>query len=344
MEYRNLGKSGLDVSVLALGTATFGGEGPLFSNWGAVDAAQATEIVHQCLDHGINFFDTADSYSNGRSEDILGTALQGIRDKVIISTKTGLPLSDSAENAGSSSKRLVKAVDLALKRLKTEYIDLFQLHAFDMGTPTDDVLITFEKLIIEGKIGHWGVSNYPGWALMQALERAERFDQPLPVSHQVYYSLIGRDYEHELMPLSSQNTIGTVIWSPLGWGRLTGKVRRGQQLPEVSRLHKTADFAPPVSNDHLFDVVETLIEISRATGKTVPQIAINWLTRQPTVSSVIIGVRTAGQLSENLGSVGWTMSQEHIEMLENVSRKNASYPTDLYRRLDGFAALYPLPK
>ncbi len=240
MEYRNLGTSGLRVPVLSFGTGTFGGQGPLFSAWGRSDASEARRLIDICLEAGVNLFDTADVYSNGASEEILGAAIKGRRDKVLISTKTGLPMGDGPLDAGTSRYRLVAAVDAALRRLGTDYIDLLQLHAFDAFTPIDEVLSTLDTLVRAGKLRYVGASNFSGWHLMKSLGIAERHGWPRYVAHQVYYSLVGRDYESELMPLALDQGVGALVWSPLGWGRLTGKIRRGQPLPNNSRLHETA--------------------------------------------------------------------------------------------------------
>lgn len=232
MEYRNLGASGLKVPVLSFGTGTFGGQGPLFSAWGRSDASEARRLIDICLEAGVNLFDTADVYSNGASEEILGAAIKGRRDKVLISTKTGLPMGDGPLDAGTSRYRLVAAVDAALRRLNTDYIDLLQLHAFDAFTPVDEVLSTLDALVRAGKLRYVGASNFSGWHLMKALGVAERQGWPRYVAHQVYYSLVGRDYESELMPLALDQGVGALVWSPLGWGRLTGKIRRGQPLDQ----------------------------------------------------------------------------------------------------------------
>ncbi|MDF2694617.1 MAG: aldo/keto reductase, partial [Labilithrix sp.] len=303
MEYRRLGASGLKVPVLSFGAGTFGGQGPLFSEWGDTDAKEARRLVDIALEAGVTMFDTADVYSNGASEEALGAAIAGRRDKVILSTKTSLPMGDGPNDAGSSRSRLVRATDDALRRLGTDYIDLLQLHAFDAGTPIEEVLATLDTLVRAGKIRYVGVSNFSGWQLMKSLAIAERYGYPRYVAHQAYYSLVGRDYEWELMPLGLDQNVGGLVWSPLGWGRLTGKIRRGQPLPEVSRLHRTSDFGPPVDDEHLYNVVDALDAVAKETDKTIPQVALNWLLQRPTVTSVIIGARNERQLRDNLGAV-----------------------------------------
>jgi aryl-alcohol dehydrogenase-like predicted oxidoreductase len=269
----------------------------------------------------------------------LGAALRGLRDDVVLSTKAALPT--AADDWGTSRARLRRAVDAALRRLQTDRIDLFQLHAYDASTPIDEVVETLEGLVAEGKIRFLGVSNFSGWQLMKSLAVADRRHAPRYVAHQVYYSLVGRDYEWELMPLGAAEGVGALVWSPLGWGRLTGRIRRGRPLPERSRLHTTADAGPPVDDERLFDIVDVLDEIASQTGKTVPQVALNWLLRRPTVASVIIGARNERQLEENLGAVGWRLDDAHIARLDDVSRTEAPYPYFPYHRQEGFARLNP---
>lgn len=341
MDYRFLGHSGLKVPVLSFGTGTFGGSGPLFGAWGNTNANEARRLVDICLEAGVNLFDTADVYSAGASEEVLGAALKGRRDNALISTKTSLPMGSGPNDAGSSRYRLIRAVEEALKRLGTDYVDLLQLHAYDAATPVEEVLSTLDTLVRAGKVRYVGVSNFSGWQIMKALAVADRHGWPRYVANQVYYSLIGRDYEWDLMPLGADQGLGALVWSPLGWGRLTGKIRRGMPLPEGSRLHDTVSYGPPVEDDHLFRVVDALFEVAAEVEKTVPQVAINWLAQRPTVSSVIIGARNEDQLRQNLGAVGWTLSVEQIARLDDASRIVASYPHFPYRRQEGFARLSP---
>tara|TARA_R100000935_G_C2838485_1_gene169600 strand:+ start:1602 stop:2636 length:1035 start_codon:yes stop_codon:yes gene_type:complete len=341
MDYRQLGASGLRVPVLSFGTGTFGGTGPLFGAWGTSDAQEARRLVDICLEAGVTLFDTADVYSNGASEEVLGAALKGRRDKVLISTKTGLPIGDGPNDWGVSRNRLVRSVEDALRRLGTDYIDILQLHAFDASTPVEELLGTLDLLVRAGKLRHVGVSNYPGWQLMKALAAADRHGLPRFVAHQVYYSLVGRDYEADLMPLAADQGVGALVWSPLGWGRLTGRIRRGAPPPSGSRLHETEQFAPPVAEEHLYRVMEALDEIAEETGKSVPQIALNWLTRRPTVASVIIGARNEDQLRQNLGAIGWTLTSDQIARLDAASDLLPPYPHAPYHYQDGFARLNP---
>jgi aryl-alcohol dehydrogenase-like predicted oxidoreductase len=339
MEYRRVGHSGLVVSELSLGTGTFAGVGDFFGAWGDTDVKQARRLIDLGLEAGLNLFDTADVYSDGASEEVLGEALHGRRDDVLISTKASLPTGPN--DWGSSRSRLLRAVDRALRRLRTDHIDLFQLHGYDAYTPIDEVLQTLEMLVEQGKVRYTGVSNFSGWQLMKSLALADNHHRPRYVAHQVYYSLAGRDYEWELMPLALEEGIGAIVWSPLGWGRLTGKIRRGQPLPERSRLHATASAGPPVDDEQLYGIVDVLDEIASETGKTVPQIALNWLLRRPTVSSVIIGARDERQLRENLGAVGWRLDADQVARLDAVSAREAPYPYFPYFRQEGFSRLNP---
>ena len=341
MEYRQLGSSGLRVPVLSFGTGTFGGKGPLFSAWGASDAREARRLIDICLEAGVTLFDTADVYSSGASEEVLGDAIKGRRDAVLISTKTGLPMGDGPQDWGVSRSRLIRAIDDSLRRLGTDHIDLLQLHAFDASTPVEEVMATLDRLIAAGKLRYAGVSNYPGWQLMKAQAVADRNGWPRFVAHQVYYSLIGRAYEADLMPLGHDQGIGALVWSPLGWGRLTGRIGRGRPVPEGSRLHETEQFAPPVDQEHLYRVIDAIEAVAADTGKSVPQIAINWLLQRPTVSSVIIGARNEEQLRHNLGAIGWTLTKDQIAELDAASDVLPPYPHTPYRQQEGFARLNP---
>jgi aryl-alcohol dehydrogenase-like predicted oxidoreductase len=341
MEYRRLGSSGLKVPVLSFGAGTFGGTGPLFGAWGTTDSAEARRLIDICLESGVNLFDTADVYSNGASETVLGEAIKGRRQELLLSTKMSLPMGEGPNDAGSSRSRIIRAVNDALSRLGTDYIDLLQLHAFDAATPVEEVLSTLDQLVRAGKLRYIGVSNFSGWQAMKSLAASDRYGWTRYVAHQVYYSLLGRDYEWELMPLAQDQGLGALVWSPLGWGRLTGKIRRGAPLPAGSRLHDTASFGPPVDNEHLYRVVDALDAVAQETGKTVPQVALNWLTQRPTVSSVIIGARNEAQLRQNLDAVGWTLTRQQIAILDAASEVTAPYPYFPYRRQEGFARLNP---
>jgi aryl-alcohol dehydrogenase-like predicted oxidoreductase len=341
MEYRTLGKSGLKVPVLSFGAGTFGGSGPLFGAWGNTDVEEASRLVDICLEAGVTLFDTADVYSDGASEEVLGKAIRGRRDRVLISTKAGLPTGAGPNDWGTSRGRLIASVDAALKRLGTDHIDIFQLHAYDASTPVEEVVSTLDHLVKAGKLRNIGVSNFSGWQIMKSLAAADRYGLTRYVANQVYYSLAGRDYEWDLMPLGHDQGLGALVWSPLAWGRLTGKIGRAKPLPAGSRLHETAGFGPPVEEEYLYRVIDALEEIAADVEKTVPQVAINWLTQRPTVSSVIIGARNEEQLRQNLGAIGWQLTGEQIARLDAASAVTAPYPHFPYRRQEGFARLDP---
>src|SRR5471032_878573 len=340
MEYRHLGASGFKVPVLSFGTGTFGGKGEFFEAWGATDVAEARRLIDICFDAGVTMFDSADIYSGGASESVLGEALKGKRDKAIISTKATFRFDDGPNNVGSSRFHLTQAVDAALKRLQTDYIDLFQLHGFDAKTPIAEVMSTLDDLVRAGKIRYTGVSNFSGWHLMKSQDVADRYGYPRYVANQTYYSLVGRDYEWELMPLGVDQGVGAVVWSPLGWGRLTGKIRRGAPLPEGSRLHKTAAQGPQMADELLFRVIDALDVVAAETGKTIPQIALNWLLQRPTVATVVVGARNEEQLRQNLGAVGWNLTAEQVARLDAASAVTPAYP---YWHQGGFPELNPKP-
>jgi len=324
MEYRQLGASGLMVPALSFGTGTFAKGSNI--GFAAVEGAEARRMVDLCLDAGLNMFDSADIYSRGTAEEVLGEAIKGRRDKVIISTKGTFRNGRDPNDVGSSRFHLLQTVDAALKRLGTDYIDVYQLHGFDAKTPVEETLSTLDDLVRAGKIRYVGVSNFSGWHLMKSLAVAKQYGYPRYIVNQTYYSLVGRDYEWELMPLGLDQGVGAAVWSPLGWGRLTGKIRRGQPLPEVSRLPTTAAFGPPVDDEYLYRVVDALDEVAEETGKTVPQIALNWLLQRPTVSTVIIGARNAEQLTQNLGAIGWNLTPEQVAKLDAASARPLAYP------------------
>jgi aryl-alcohol dehydrogenase-like predicted oxidoreductase len=341
MEFRRLGASGFTVPALSFGTGTFAGRGEFFEAWGSTDVAEARRLIDICLDAGLNMFDTADVYSGGGAEEVLGAAIQGRpRDSLIVSTKATFRAGEGPNQVGSSRHHLIATVHQQLKRLGTDYIDLFQLHGFDALTPVDEVLSTLDQLVREGKIRYVGVSNFSGWQVMKSLAMADLHGFPRYVANQTYYSLVGRDYEWELMPLGLDQGLGAVVWSPLGWGRLTGKIRRGQPLPATSRLHKTAEAGPPLDDDYVYRVVDALDTVAEETGKTVPQVALNWVLRRPTVSSVIVGARNEEQLRQNLGAVGWSLTPSQVKRLDEASAKPAAYP---YWHQEGFRERNPSP-
>jgi aryl-alcohol dehydrogenase-like predicted oxidoreductase len=326
MEFRTLGRSGLKVPVLSFGTGTFGGGTEFFRAWGATDVAEATRLVDICMEAGVNLFDTADVYSNGLSETVLGKAVASRRADVLISTKATFRMGTGPNDLGSSRHHLIRACEASLRRLGTDYIDIYHLHGFDALTPVEEVLSTLNNLVVSGKVRYIACSNFSGWHLMKSLDVADKFGWARYVGHQVYYSLIGREYEWELMPLALDQGVGALVWSPLGWGRLTGKIRRGQPLPDVSRLHKTADLGPQVSDEYLFKVVDALVEVAKETGKNAAQVALNWLVQRPSISTVIFGARNEEQLRQNLDAVGWNLSREQIAKLDAASDVTPIYP------------------
>jgi aryl-alcohol dehydrogenase-like predicted oxidoreductase len=342
MEYRQLGGSGFKVPVLTLGTGTFGGKGELFSAWGNSGVPEATRLVDISLEAGLNMFDSADVYSDGHAEEILGKAIAGRRDKVLISTKATFRRGDGPNDAGSSRFHLIRAIEGSLKRLGTDYIDLFQLHGFDALTPIEETVSTLDDLVRAGKIRYLGCSNFSGWHLMKSLAIAEKYGHSRYVAHQAYYSLVGREYEWELMPLGLDQKVGAVVWSPLGWARLTGKIRRGQPRPEISRLQSKLnnDMGPQVPDEYLYTVVDAIDTIAKETGQTIPQIALNWLLQRPTVSTLIIGARNEEQLRANLGALGWKLTLEQIARLDAASALPPIYP---YWHQRGFAERNPPP-
>jgi aryl-alcohol dehydrogenase-like predicted oxidoreductase len=340
MDYRYLGGSGLKVPVLSFGTATFGGTTDFFRAWGGQEVDEAKRLVDVCLEAGITLFDSADVYSNGRSEEVLGKALAGRRDQVLISTKATFRSGKGPNDVGSSRHHLTRSVEAALRRLGTDWIDLFQLHGFDASTPVEETLRTLDDLVRAGKIRYIGCSNFSGWHLMKSLAISEKYGWARHVAHQAYYSLIGRSFEWELMPLALDQKVGTVVWSPLGWARLTGKLRRGQPKPALSRLNSDIAQGPVVDDEYLYGVVDALDAVAAETGKTVPQVALNWLLQRPTVSTVIIGARNEEQLRQNLGAVGWSLTPAQVAVLDQASATPLTYP---YFHQRGFTERNPAP-
>ena len=326
MEHRRLGKSGLRVPALSFGTATFGGSNDFFKAWGSTDTSGAARLIDVCLEHGVSMFDTADVYSDGMSEQILGEAIKGKRSRLLISTKATFPVGDGANDFGSSRQNLVEAVENSLKRLGTDHIDLLQLHGQDNNTPVEETMATLDQLVRSGKVRYIGGSNFSGWHLMKSLAVSERYGYPRHVAHQVYYSLLNRDYEWELMPLGVDQGVGALIWSPLGWGKLTGKIRRNQPAKPGTRAHDIAGTGPHFEEERLFRIVDALDTIAEESGKTIPQIALNWLLQRETVSSVIIGARDEKQLIENIGATGWQLSVEQVALLDLASDVAPAYP------------------
>lgn len=328
MEYRFLGGSGLQVPLLSFGTATFGGGTDFFKAWGSTQVDEAKRLVGLCLDAGVNMFDTADSYSQGLAEEILGKAIEGIRERVLISTKGTFPFGTGPNSQGSSRFRLIRQVEGSLRRLGTDYIDIYHMHGFDGNTPVEETLRALDDLVTSGKVRYIAASNFSGWHLMKSLAVSDRYGWNRYVGHQVYYSLINREYEWELMPLGIDQKVGAIVWSPLSAGRLGGKYRRNRPLPPEGRVSQGGSPVQQrvIREDVFYNVVDMLQEISDATGKSMAQIAINWLLQRPTVANVIIGARNEAQLNENLGAVGCSIDPEHLSKLDAVSDVPPTYP------------------
>jgi len=342
MEFRQLGGSGFKVPALCLGTGTFGAKKEHIRAFGVTEVEEATKLVDIALEAGLNMFDSADVYSDGAAEEVLGKAIQGRRDQIIISTKATFRSGPGDNDVGSSRHHLIKACESSLRRLGTDYIDLYQMHGFDALSPVEETLSALDDMVHSGKVRYIGCSNFSGWHLMKSLALSEKYGLSRYVAHQAYYSLVGRHYEWELMPLALDQKVGTVVWSPLGWGRLTGKIRRGHPLPETSRLHSQAivDAGPPIAHDYVHSVVDAIDAVAEETGKTVPQIAINWLLQRPTVSTVIIGARNADQLRQNLDAVGWNLTSAQCAKLDAASATTPVYP---YWHQRGFTERNPPP-
>lgn len=327
MEYRNLGNSGLKVSVLCFGTATFGGTNG-FEGWGSTQVAEANRLINLCLDEGVNLFDTADIYSQGDSEKVLGKAIEGIRHKLLISTKATFPMGKDVNAYGSSRFHLIEACENSLRRLNTDHIDVYHMHGFDNSTPVEETLRALDDLVTSGKVRYIACSNFSGWHLMKSLSIAEKYGWSKYISHQVYYSLLNREFEWELMPLGIDQKIGTMVWSPLASGRLSGKYRRNSAIPEKSRIAAGTSTVPKdaAPEERLYAIVDVLDEINRETDKSVAQIALNWLLQRPTVSSIIVGARTEEQLKQNLGASGWSLTNEQVSRLDKASVTPKIYP------------------
>lgn len=325
MEYRQLGGSGLRVPVLSFGTATWGGGNEFFKAWGATERAEAKRMVDACIDAGANFFDTADGYSLGLSEEILGDAIAGRRDDVLISTKTTFPMGDGPNDYGASRARLIRACEASLRRMKIDHIDLYYMHGFDATTPVEETLSALNDLVTAGKVRYIGCSNFSGWHLMKCLSVSERHGWGRYVAHQVSYSLVGRELEWELVPLALDQKVGNVVWSPLAGGALTGKIRRGEKVPEGSRLEKL-DLVHALERPRVYDAIEALLDVAKEVGKTPAQVALNWVLHRPSVCSVVFGARNEEQLKQNLGAIGWKLTQEQIDTLDKASDIPAMYP------------------
>lgn len=340
MEYRQLGGSGLKVPVLSFGTGTFGGTGDFFKAWGNTQVDEATRLVGLCMDAGLNFFDTANVYSQGLSEEILGKAIIGLRDKIILSTKATFRMGDKPNQSGSGRFHLIRACEDSLRRLQTDYIDVYHMHGFDGTTPVEETLSALNDLIRAGKVRYIACSNFSGWHLMKSLSVSERYGWAKYIAHQAHYSLLSRELEWELIPLGIDQKVGTIVWSPLSAGRLGGKYRRSQPLPPEGRIAQGGGEGPAIPEDFFFNLIDVLDEVAAETEKTVAQVALNWLLQRPTVSNIVIGARNEEQLKQNLGAVGWNLTLEQVKRLDAVSEKSPIYP---YWHQRKNTALNPLP-
>jgi aryl-alcohol dehydrogenase-like predicted oxidoreductase len=325
MQYRQLGHSGLRVSTLTLGTMTFGGRGS-FANVGSTDVDTATRQVDMCLDAGINLIDTADVYSDGLSEEIVGKALKGRRDRVLLATKARMPMGDGPNDAGLSRHHIIRACEASLRRMGTDYVDLYQVHEWDGATPLEETLGALDHLVNSGKVRYIGCSNYAAWHIMKALGISERRNLQRFISQQIYYSLQARDAEYELVPVALDQGVGILVWSPLAGGLLSGKYRRDQAGPEGSR-HLTDWGEPPVRDeDKLYDTIDALVEIADGRGASPAQVALAWLLGRPGVASVVVGARTDEQLADNLGAADLTLEDDERARLDEVSAPPLLYP------------------
>jgi aryl-alcohol dehydrogenase-like predicted oxidoreductase len=325
MDYRQLGHSGLRVSALTLGTMTFGGRGH-WTRVGATEADTATRQVDMCLDAGVNLIDTADVYSDGLSEEVVGKTLKGRRDRVLVATKARFAMGDGPNDAGLSRHHLIRACEASLRRLGTDYIDLFQVHEWDGHTPLEETLSALDHLVNSGKVRYIGCSNYAAWHIMKALGISERKNLQRFISQQIYYSLQARDAEYELVPVALDQGVGILVWSPLAGGLLSGKYRRGQDMPEGSR-HLTDWNEPPVHDeDQLYDIVDVLVEIAEARGVSAAQVALAWTLGRPGIATVVVGARTEEQLADNLGAADLKLEDDERARLDEVSAPRLMYP------------------
>jgi aryl-alcohol dehydrogenase-like predicted oxidoreductase len=325
MEYRALGNSGLKLSVLTMGTMTFGGKGG-FAAVGSTDVTEARRQVDQCLEAGVNVIDTADVYSGGLSEEIVGEVLEGRRDDVLVATKVRMPMGPGPNDAGLSRHHILSGCEASLRRLRTDHIDLYQVHEWDGLTPLEETLEALDLLVTAGKVRYVGASNYAGWQLMKALGTADRTGLPRFVSQQIYYSLQARDAEYELIPAAVDQGLGVLVWSPLAGGLLSGKYRRGQQPPAGSRQLTDWNEPPVYDQEKLYDTVEVLVSIGADRGVSAAQVALAYVLGRPAVTSVVIGARTSEQLADNLAAADLSLTQEERAKLDEASRPPLLYP------------------
>jgi aryl-alcohol dehydrogenase-like predicted oxidoreductase len=325
VNYRQLGRSGLRVSQMTLGTMGLGGGGK-FAQVGTGDLDTAKRQIAIALDAGVNLIDTADIYSDGRSEDLVGQALQGRRDDVLVATKARFAMGPGPNDAGLSRHHLIRACENSLRRLRTDHIDLYQVHEWDGQTPLEETLGALEHLLDSGKVRYVGCSNFAGWQVMKALGIADARGLPRFVSQQVYLSLQERSAEYEIVPSALDQGLGLLIWSPLAGGWLSGKYRRGREAPQDAR-HASEWSEPPIYDEaKLYDTIDVLVEIAEGHGVSPAQVALAWLMARPGVSTVIVGARTEEQLTDNLAAARLSLSPEEHHRLEEVSRPRLIYP------------------
>jgi aryl-alcohol dehydrogenase-like predicted oxidoreductase len=341
MEYRTLGGSGLKVSALSFGTGTFGGAGPFFNAWGKTDAQEADRLIGIALDAGVNLVDCADTYSRGLAEQILGEAIGERRNRLLLATKATFRMGTGVNELGSSRHHLIEACEASLKRLRTDHIDLWQMHGFDATTPVEEVLRALDDLVRAGKVRYIGCSNFSGWHLMKSLAISDRYGWSRYVCQQSYYCLIAREFEWELMPLGLDQKVGTLVWSPLAGGQLSGKVTRLRPAPEGSRHAQLGSMGPEFPREHLYSIVDELEAIAGETGRSVAQVALNWVLHRPTVSSVVVGARDERQLRENLVTAEFRLDKEQAARLDKVSLRLPIYP--YWHQWIGFSDRNPPP-
>lgn len=340
MEYRQLGGSGMRIPVLSFGTATFGGKGDFFKTWGNTQVDEARQMVRMCMDAGVNMFDTANTYSRGASEEILGEAIKGMRNDVIISTKGTFTMGEGTNDWGSSRFHIIRQCEESLKRLQTDHIDIYHMHGFDANTPIEETLRTLDDLVTSGKVRYIACSNFSGWHLMKSLAISDKNGWNRYVAHQAYYSLMNREFEWELMPLGIDQHVGTIVWSPLSAGKLTGKFRRNQPVPAESRIAQGGGQGPAVPDEFFYNLIDVLDQVAQECGKSVAQVALNWLLQRPTVVNLVVGARNEEQLKQNLGAVGWNLTPDQISRLDNASETPPIYP---YWHQRGNPRLNPKP-
>jgi aryl-alcohol dehydrogenase-like predicted oxidoreductase len=325
MQYRQLGRSGLRVSALSLGTMTFGGAGG-FANVGHTDVDEAVRILDRCVEAGVNLIDTADVYSGGASEEIVGQIVRGRREDLLLATKCRFPTEAGANGAGSSRHHILRSLEASLRRLGTDYVDLYQLHGWDGQTSLEETMSVLDDVVRAGKVRYVGCSNYSAWQLMKALGVADRQGLERFASHQIYWSLVGRDVEVEVVPAAIDQGVGILVWSPLAGGLLTGKYRRDTKPASGSR--QLTDWnEPPISDEgKLHDVVDAVVAVADAHGAPPAQVSLAWLLTKPVVSSVIVGARDAQQIGQTLGAADLVLSAEEVDVLNKVSSSPLTYP------------------